>query len=78
MGYNQQDGLFNYAKDQYKRYNVRANVSTNITSWLTFNFRTALSRAKQTILRFMEELVVVIATRMIIFIRSAGPTQLYR
>lgn len=46
LGYNQQDGLFNYAKDQYKRYNVRANVSTNITSWLTFNFRTALSRAQ--------------------------------
>lgn len=46
LGYNQQDGLFNYANDSYKRYNGRANLSSKLTSWLKFNFRGAFSRAE--------------------------------
>jgi TonB-linked SusC/RagA family outer membrane protein len=44
LGYNQQDGLYNYANDGTKRYNVRANISSNLTNWLTFGFRSAMSR----------------------------------
>ncbi|GHU89049.1 SusC/RagA family TonB-linked outer membrane protein [Bacteroidia bacterium] len=44
MGYNQQDGLYNWANDTYKRYNVRANLSTDLTKWLTFGFRGAFAR----------------------------------
>ncbi len=46
IGYNQQDGLYNWANDVYKRYNVRANLSSNLTKWITFNFRSAFSRAE--------------------------------
>jgi TonB-linked SusC/RagA family outer membrane protein len=46
LGYNQQDGLYNWANDKYQRYNVRANLSSDLTGWLTFNFRSAFSRAQ--------------------------------
>ncbi|MFB2120940.1 SusC/RagA family TonB-linked outer membrane protein [Parapedobacter sp. 2B3] len=46
LGYNQQDGLYNFANDSYKRYNGRANLSSSLTSWLKFNFRGAFSRAE--------------------------------
>lgn len=46
LGYNQQDGLYNWANDVYKRYNVRANLSSNITNWLTFSFRSAFARTQ--------------------------------
>lgn len=45
LGYNQQDGLYNYANDTYDRFNIRANLSSDLTKWLTFNFRSAFSRA---------------------------------
>ncbi len=44
MGYNQQEGMYTYGNDQYQRYNVRTNLSTEITKWLTFSFRGAYSR----------------------------------
>ncbi|MCF3110641.1 TonB-dependent receptor [Niabella sp. CC-SYL272] len=44
LGYNKQNGMYNYTDDSYNRYNVRANLSTVITPWMNFNFRTALSR----------------------------------
>lgn len=46
LGYNQNDGLYNYANDGYKRYNGRANLSSNLSPFLTFNFRGAFSRAE--------------------------------
>ncbi|GHV71926.1 hypothetical protein FACS189420_8410 [Bacteroidia bacterium] len=46
LAYNQQDGLYNYANDGYKRYNVRANLSSNLTKWLTFSLRSAFSRGQ--------------------------------
>jgi TonB-linked SusC/RagA family outer membrane protein len=45
LGYNQQDGLYNYANDVYKRYNMRANLSSDLTKWMTVSVRTAFSRA---------------------------------
>ncbi|MDR1225264.1 MAG: TonB-dependent receptor [Tannerella sp.] len=44
LGYNQQEGLYNYGKDSYQRFNVRANLSSELTKWLTFNFKSAFSR----------------------------------
>ncbi|GAB6008408.1 TonB-dependent receptor [Dysgonomonas reticulitermitis] len=46
LGYTQQDGLYNYANDGYERYNVRANLSSNLTNWLTFSLRGAFSRGQ--------------------------------
>jgi TonB-linked SusC/RagA family outer membrane protein len=47
LGYNQQDGLYNWANDSYKRYNVRANISSNVTKWLKVSFRGSFSRGTQ-------------------------------
>ena len=44
-GYNQTGGLYDFGDDVYKRYNVRANLSTEITKWLNFSLRTTFSRA---------------------------------
>ena len=44
LGYNQQDGLYNWADDVYQRFNVRANLSSNLARWLTVGFRSAFSR----------------------------------
>lgn len=45
LGYNQKNGLYNYGDDVYKRYNMRTNLSVNLTKWLTFNTRVSYSRA---------------------------------
>lgn len=45
LGYNQKNGMYNFGDDVYKRYNVRANLSTDLTKWLTFGVRTSYSRA---------------------------------
>ncbi|MDR1222240.1 MAG: TonB-dependent receptor [Tannerella sp.] len=45
LGYTQKDGQFNdYGEDSYRRYNVRANLSSEIAKWVSFNFRSAFSR----------------------------------
>ena len=44
LGYLGQSGLIRYGDDRYQRYNVRANLSTELTRWLTFDFRGAFSR----------------------------------
>lgn len=44
LGYNQKNGMYNFGDDVYKRYNVRTNLSTNLTKWLLFNVRGAYSR----------------------------------
>ncbi|MDR0756338.1 MAG: TonB-dependent receptor, partial [Tannerella sp.] len=46
LGYTQKDGSFNdFGDDSYRRYNVRANLASEITNWFGFNFRSAFSRA---------------------------------
>lgn len=44
LGYNSQSGLYEFGDDSYKRYNVRTNLSSSITKWLTVSVRSALSR----------------------------------
>lgn len=44
-GYNQRSGLYNYGDDSYKRYNIRANLSSEITKWMTVGLRSSLARA---------------------------------
>ncbi|MDR0537252.1 MAG: TonB-dependent receptor [Tannerellaceae bacterium] len=46
LGYNQQDGLYNWANDGTKRYNIRANISSNLSNWLTVGFRSAFARTQ--------------------------------
>ena len=46
LGYTQQSGLYNWAKDKFDRYNIRANVSSDLTKWLKFNIRSAFSRSQ--------------------------------
>jgi hypothetical protein len=37
-GYYNQGGLFNWGNDSYKRNNVMANVTSQVTNWLRFDF----------------------------------------
>lgn len=45
LGYNQKNGMYNFGDDVYKRYNIRTNLSTDLTKWLTFGVRGSYSRA---------------------------------
>ena len=45
LGYNQKDGMFRYGGDIFQQYNVRTNLSTDLTKWLTFNFRGMYQRS---------------------------------
>ncbi|RQP13583.1 MAG: SusC/RagA family TonB-linked outer membrane protein, partial [Parapedobacter sp.] len=44
LGYNDRNGMYNFGDDSYQRFNVRANLGTDISEWLTFNFRSSMSR----------------------------------
>jgi TonB-dependent SusC/RagA subfamily outer membrane receptor len=45
LGYTQKDGQFSdFGEEVYRRYNVRTNLSSEITNWLGFNLRSAFSR----------------------------------
>ncbi|MDR1089665.1 MAG: TonB-dependent receptor [Prevotella sp.] len=39
LGYNQKNGFLRYGDDSFKRYSIRANLSSEITKWFTANFR---------------------------------------
>ncbi len=43
-GFTDQDGMYNYGYDFYKRYNFLTNLSTRVTNWLSLN--TSLKYAK--------------------------------
>jgi TonB-linked SusC/RagA family outer membrane protein len=43
-GYNQKGGILRYGDDSFNRYNVRANLSSNVTDWLTVNLRGSFTR----------------------------------
>ncbi|NLR80237.1 TonB-dependent receptor [Chitinophaga eiseniae] len=45
VGYNDRSGMYNFGKDDFKRFNIRANLTSNVTNWLTFNFRSTMSRS---------------------------------
>ncbi|WPU92843.1 TonB-dependent receptor [Mucilaginibacter sabulilitoris] len=38
------NGMYNFMKDTYKRYNLRANISSNVSDIITLNFRSSFSR----------------------------------
>jgi TonB-linked SusC/RagA family outer membrane protein len=44
LGYLDKKGMFRYGNDEYKRYNLRANLSTDVTDWMKFNLRTSYAR----------------------------------
>ncbi|RPE13513.1 SusC/RagA family TonB-linked outer membrane protein [Chitinophaga lutea] len=44
LGYNDRQGMYNFGDDKYKRFNVRANMSSDLTSWMTINLRSSLTR----------------------------------
>jgi TonB-linked SusC/RagA family outer membrane protein len=44
LGYNQKDGMLRYGTDSFNRYSARANLSSNVTNWLTANFRGSFTR----------------------------------
>lgn len=45
LGYNQTGGMYKFGNDNYHRYNIRTNLSVNLTSWLSFNTRNTFTRA---------------------------------
>ncbi len=45
LGYLDKNGMYNYGNDKYQRFNVRTNLSSTLTKWLSFNFRGNYSRA---------------------------------
>lgn len=44
LGYNAKPGMLRYGKDVYKRYNIRANVSSQVTNWAEVGLRTSYSK----------------------------------
>ncbi|MDR1222121.1 MAG: SusC/RagA family TonB-linked outer membrane protein [Tannerella sp.] len=44
LGYLYQGGMWNYGQDSYQRYNARANISTELTKWMSFSFRGSFTR----------------------------------
>jgi len=46
-GYYDQPGQLNYGDEYYKRYNLTANLSSDVTDWLTFNLRTKYARSEK-------------------------------
>ena len=44
LGYNDQDGMYRYGNDSYKRFNARTKVNSHIAKWLTVGFRGSFVR----------------------------------
>lgn len=43
-GMNLRNGMFNYADEKYRQFNLRANLSGDVTSWMKFSARTSFQR----------------------------------
>ncbi|MET6996083.1 TonB-dependent receptor [Chitinophaga defluvii] len=43
-GLNARNGMFNYADEKYRQYNLRANINGDVTSWMKFAFRSSFNR----------------------------------
>ena len=41
-----QPGLYSWGDDGYKRYNILANITSNVNSWLKFNFNSKYARTE--------------------------------
>jgi TonB-linked SusC/RagA family outer membrane protein len=44
LGYTGKEGVLRYGDDSFNRYSIRANLSSEITKWLTANFRGSFTR----------------------------------
>lgn len=44
VGYNDKQGMYRYGNDEYQRFNVRSNISTEIADWVEFSYRGAFSK----------------------------------
>lgn len=44
FGYLDQDGVYAFGQDVYKRYNFLANVNTELNNWLSFKFQTMFNK----------------------------------
>lgn len=44
LGYNNQQGMYTYGNDYFKRYNARTTIQSDVNKWLTVSFRGAFSR----------------------------------
>lgn len=44
LGYNDRQGMYNFGDDSYKRFNIRANMTTDIAPWISFSFRSTVAR----------------------------------
>lgn len=45
LGYFDEGSFYNYGYDDYKRYNLLANVSTEVTDWLSFGLNTKYAKS---------------------------------
>lgn len=45
-GYFDQGGLYNWGDDLYQRYNIMANISSQVNDWLRFDFSTKYARTE--------------------------------
>ena len=45
LGYNDQDGIYTFSDEKFKQYRMRANISTDVTNWLTVGFRGNYNRS---------------------------------
>lgn len=46
LGYNDQQGMYRYGNDNFKRYNFRANLGVDVTKWMKVNLRSSFSRSQ--------------------------------
>jgi TonB-linked SusC/RagA family outer membrane protein len=44
LGYTGKEGVLRYGDDSFNRYSIRANLSSDVTKWLTTNFRGSFTR----------------------------------
>src|SRR5690606_16166910 len=47
LGYNDQQGMYTYGNDYFKRYNARATLQSELSKWVTIGFRGAFSRSER-------------------------------
>lgn len=47
LGYVNQEGMYTYGNDSFKRYNARTTLQTNIFEWLSVGFRGTFSRGEK-------------------------------
>lgn len=47
LGYTDQEGMYTYGNDYFRRYNARTTLQTSLADWLSVSFRGAFSRGEK-------------------------------